>query len=195
MKRHDENHERPLGPDGRERPLPADDPRVSAFVLGELEGDELVRFVAELDERPDLAAEVESFRGLGEVLSKRGRYAEAGAAYARAAELAPELVEAAYGQGLAAARAGDLQRAVAHFARAAELDPARAQTHTNLGVAYVKLGQLEKAAAAYARVVELEPENGRAHRYLSEVYGRLGRDEEGRRHWEIAARLAQTPGP
>ena len=65
--------------------------------------------------------------GAGDELVAAGRHAEAGAAYERAVELAPDSDELLFWAGLADAQAGDIERAVARVRGAIEIHPGCAQ--------------------------------------------------------------------
>lgn len=65
--------------------------------------------------------------GIGDDLVAEGRHAEAGAAYERAVELAPESDELLFWAGLADAEAGDLERGVARVRGAIAIQPGWAE--------------------------------------------------------------------
>lgn len=108
----------------------------------------------------------EAWYNLGLVRARRGRPAEAEAAYERALALDPDHAPALNNLAIALAAAGDLAAARRHLGRATAADPAYAEAWLNLGVVLDQSGDPAGALAALERAVALDPENPRIRQAL-----------------------------
>ena len=124
---------------------------------------------------------------LGWVLRWRGLPDEAIAAFERARELNPNVVDARAGEPLI--RAGRAVEAVPIIERALRLDPfAAPATLASLGHAHYLLGDYGKAADALAACVQRAPGFAFCHRLLAAAYAETGRQAEAARHAREAMR-------
>ncbi len=108
----------------------------------------------------------ETWYNLGLVRARRGRPAEARAAYEEAIALDPSHAPAHNNLGIALAAAGDLAAARRHLERAAAADPGYAEAWLNLGVVLDQSGDPAAALAAVERAAALEPGNPRIREAL-----------------------------
>src|SRR5580692_11682037 len=90
------------------------------------------------------------------VLSLKGRFAEAVAAYDRALAVRPD-PDALRGRGHALQGLGLLPQALASYAQALALNPSDMQAHYKQGVVLGELGRADEALAAYDRLLALQP--------------------------------------
>ena len=91
------------------------------------------------------------------VLRVLGRTGEAIAAYERAAALAPESFDAAFGLGLLLKEASQFEAAAAALRNAILLQPGAARAWFALGVVEQDRRSISEAAAAYEKALEYEP--------------------------------------
>jgi protein O-GlcNAc transferase len=92
----------------------------------------------------------------GNVLSLKGRFAEAVASYDRALALRPD-ADALRGRGHALQGMGLLPEALASYARVLALNPQDVHALYKQGVVLNELGRTDEALAAYDRVLALDP--------------------------------------
>jgi tetratricopeptide (TPR) repeat protein len=113
---------------------------------------------------------------LGDILTRRGRSAEAVGILLRAAALAATDVRAWRGLGRALAQQRRWDEAVLVYEEALRLDPAHARTHIELGDARRSRSGGHAAVAwgeafsHYQRAVSLDPEDAEAHRRLGQAH-------------------------
>jgi len=140
-----------------------------------------------------------SWAQLGWVLRWRGSPEEAIAAFERARELNPNVVDARAGDALILA--GRAVEAVPIIERALRLDPfAAPETLASLGHAYYLLGDYGRAAEALKTCAQRAPRYAYCHRLLAAAYAETGRQLEAAHHareailenpeWTIAATRA-----
>lgn len=89
----------------------------------------------------------------------RGKFEEAGTAYARAVALMPDYAEAQANLGLVRMLSGNLDDAVSRQLEAIRLDPDLAEAHYNLANAYSRQGRYEEAVTSYEEAVRLKPDS------------------------------------
>ncbi len=114
----------------------------------------------------------------GKLLSGAGKHAEAAAAFARAAALAPDFAEAHNHLGLAFRDQGRLTDAVESYRRALAIRADYIEVHNNLGAALQLQGKLDDALASYRRAVDLAPDFGQPYLNLGRLLEALG-DKSG----------------
>jgi tetratricopeptide (TPR) repeat protein len=120
----------------------------------------------------------------GEALASSARLNDAIAAYDRALELDPKLVDAYVGRGFVLAHTGASEAAIDNFAAALRLAPNHPRAHFGLGRALRQQGHYAEAVAHLERAIQLNPELGSAYVELIRA----------QRAWEVsieAARAAQ----
>jgi len=100
-----------------------------------------------------------TYSNLGVVLKARGRLREAIAAYRRAIELKPELVDAYHNLGNALREDGQADAGANAYRRVIQLRPNSADAYNNLGNALRDAGHLQEAIAAYQEAIRLKPHN------------------------------------
>jgi tetratricopeptide (TPR) repeat protein len=90
--------------------------------------------------------------------------------YARAFQLDPQLVTAAYNAGVVEGRIGHLHEAAAWFERALKVDPKHADAAYNAGHTYYELKDYKKAAARWELAMKLEPDDFQIAKRLVQTY-------------------------
>jgi tetratricopeptide (TPR) repeat protein len=112
---------------------------------------------------------------LGTLHVRRGRRAEARAAFARALALQPSHPEANNSMGALLAEEGDLERAIPYFQAALAAKPNDADALNNLGYALVQSGRADgQAEQLLRRAIELRPDFAEAYNSLGIFHGRQG---------------------
>lgn len=155
---------------------------------------EAIGALSEAGDAADQHAEVQA--ALAEAYRAQGWIEEAGRAFARAAELAPEQAGYAYSGAELLAESGDLAAAEQGLTRALARRPHEAAWHDALGQVLAELGRGEGALRAFQRAHELAPAEPRYLRRLGRAQLALGRYPEALASLE-AARDADpgAPGP
>jgi tetratricopeptide (TPR) repeat protein len=154
----------------------------------------------------ELAREVERIRdaprpGVGDVRARlefeRGLDLEdddpkaAAAAYARALERDPDLVDACVNLGRLQHEAGDAAEAVRLYRRALERSPDDPIVHFNLALALEDTRGAEAAVVHYERALDLDPDFADAHFNLAGLCERLGRAADALRHYRAYQKLTR----
>ncbi len=145
---------------------------VIRFVLGSLSILALVVLSAAADTLPNLAKalvaqqelvadrpyDAEIHNDYGNLLVLAGRSQEAGEAYRRAIELAPDATLARYNLGVLLQQSGRWKRALAEFQGLLEIDAHHARAHYQLGMLFHLRNQRSKAVEHYAQAFAYDPE-------------------------------------
>jgi tetratricopeptide (TPR) repeat protein len=126
---------------------------------------------------------------LGEALSKRGRYEEAGRQFAEVLAVHPDDVAALVQQGIARARQGKPDEAVQAFSEALRLQPNNAVARSSFGNVLAQQGRHEEAVRQFEAALQAEPGNAAAHNNLAISLRKLGRVSEAISHYREAIRL------
>lgn len=118
--------------------------------------------------------------GLGDILRREERFAEARAAYDAALALVPEPQPSHwaiyFSRGICAERSGDFPATEADMRQALKLNPDQPQVLNYLGYSYVDRGEnLDEALDMIKRAVKAEPDSGMIIDSLAWAYFRLGR--------------------
>ena len=121
---------------------------------------------------------------------EKGDDGVADAAYARAAELAPDNAEYQFQHGLRLAGAGKIEQATAVFKRAVKLDPKHVQATSMLGVVHAQAGDDAAALEWFAKAVELDPRHATAHGNIGQIYQNQGKAEEALAAYDKAVAAA-----
>lgn len=119
---------------------------------------------------------------------------QAGQAYAKAVEAAPEWVEARINLGTTLYQLGRMEEALQHFSTAVRLEPDNALAEFNLGCVLEQLGRTEGAIAHLARAVELSPSLADGHLNLALAYEKRGQIQSALRHLSLYVRY-EPNGP
>jgi tetratricopeptide (TPR) repeat protein len=114
------------------------------------------------------------------------------AAYARALELDPDLLEAYVNLGRLAHEAGDALRAVRLYHLALERSPDDPVVHFNLALALEDARGPGPAASHYERAIALDPSFADAHFNLAGVCEKLGRKADALRHYPAYKKLTEV---
>jgi tetratricopeptide (TPR) repeat protein len=118
---------------------------------------------------------VEQLLAQGERHLEAGRWADAEAAFRRAAETEPLSAAALSKLGVALIRQGRRDDAEQAFARAVAANPGYAPAWSNLGNVYREKDQTAKALEAYERAIAADPDYYVAHENLAALYAQMGR--------------------
>lgn len=114
------------------------------------------------------------------------------AAYGRALELDPQLVDAYVNLGRLAHEAGDAVRATRLYHLALEHAPDDPVLHFNLALALEDTGPTTAAAAHYERALSLDPDFADAHYNLARLCEQLGRKADALRHYRAYKKLTEV---
>jgi len=115
----------------------------------------------------------------------------AAAAYARALEQDPELVDACVNLGRLHHEAGDAPEAVRLYQRALACSPDDPIVHFNLALALEDTDGAQPAAAHYEQALALDPDFADAHFNLAGLCERLGRSTDALRHYRAYQKLTR----
>lgn len=129
------------------------------------------------------ANNVGAHRGLGTLLTRTGRAAEARAEMARVHELDPRHPggsDAALGAGFRLRNEKNYDQAIAQMRKALELDPSVARAHFQLGLTLVEAGKLDEGITELENAVRLAQNNVRFQASVGWAYALAGRTEEAR---------------
>lgn len=120
------------------------------------EVDEAIWILEDVARRfPDSAA---TYRRLGMARLRRRNYLDARAAYRRALELDPDMVDAHHGLGSVLCGMGEVREGLEHFFRAVALAPDNAAVHNDIGSAFVSLGNPVEGRKSFQHAATLRPE-------------------------------------
>jgi len=125
-------------------------------------------------------------------LHRRGRLAEAAAAYREAVSLAPQLAELRFNLGTTLHAQGRLDEAIDCYREAVARDPSLAVAHDNLGNALAARGDHDAAVASYTRALAAAPDHVPARYNLGVALQRCGRHGEAVAHYREV--IAHAPG-
>jgi arylsulfatase A-like enzyme/Tfp pilus assembly protein PilF len=114
----------------------------------------------------------------GDVLLRRGSYAEAVARFEAALARDPDNRFAVHRSGLALLRKGDLPRALVRLRRAVELDPNQPEARAALAEALGKAGQHAAAVEQWQEAARLQPGRAEVWANLGSALGRSGKPAE-----------------
>jgi tetratricopeptide (TPR) repeat protein len=120
--------------------------------------------------------------------------AQAGEAYRKAVEAAPEWVEARINLGTTMYQLGRMEEAREQFVSAIKLEPLNALAEFNLGCVLEQLGRTEDAIAHLAHAVELTPSLADGHLNLALAYEKKGQIQNALRHLSLYVRY-EPNGP
>jgi predicted O-linked N-acetylglucosamine transferase (SPINDLY family) len=120
----------------------------------------------------------QAYLGLGAALKNQGKLDEALAAYRKAIEIEPDLVEASYNLGNALKTLGRLDEAVVAYRHTIRIRPGLLQAHCNLGNALCDQGQPDEAVAAFRQAIRIKPDHANAHLNLGSTLSEQGKIEE-----------------
>ncbi|RMF73382.1 MAG: tetratricopeptide repeat protein [Acidobacteria bacterium] len=149
-------------------------------------------WLAETERHPDSAV---AHFNLGLAYTCQGHVNSAEAAYRRALELDPSLVEAWVNLGGVLLLKWDFRGAVEAIERALALRDDLVIAHYNRGQAYLYLGDAERVVESNRRVVELAPDHAAGRYFLAVGLLACGRVEEARRELSQAMALGHRPAP
>ena len=135
---------------------------ISANRLKELlTGAAQVESIARWQKRPRIRAYTQE--SCGHAKGNEGNYKGAIAAYNKAIELNPDLVDVYINRGTAKGALGDFEGAIEDFNTAIRLNPEDVSAYNNRGNAKKALGNTKEAIADYNTAIQLDPENIRAY--------------------------------
>jgi tetratricopeptide (TPR) repeat protein len=137
--------------------------------------------------------------GLGNALTKQGRFEEAIEQYEKALQINPRYVEAHFNAGGALQKLGQFERAVTHYEEVVRHKPLQlqgpespsnrpnyAEAHNNLGVALARLGRVEESAGHFQKSIHLRPQFAAAHYNWGKALTGAGRLKDATKHYENA---------
>jgi len=125
-------------------------------------------------------------------LEARGDNAGAEAAYGKAIELDPDLVDAYINLGRLAHERFDIETASRWYEQALALDPDDSVAHYNLALTLEDKKRPAVAIAHYLRAVEVDPDFADAHFNLARLFEGSGRRAEALRHLLIYRQLVSS---
>lgn len=111
-----------------------------------------------------------AWNNLGNMLAADDPH-EAIAAYQRAVELAPELVQGWYNLGVLHRRVRNIEESVLAYCKAVELEPAESVVYERFGFLLYALGRFSEAARVYRLWLTKEPDSPVAHHMLAAMTG------------------------
>lgn len=123
---------------------------------------------------------------LGSLNFAQGEYAEALAAFERAAESAPRPALPVAYRADALRELGRIRAAIAAYEEALALEPNLAHAVGNLGLTLLSVGQTERALELTRRAAELAPDSGPAQMDLGSALHQLGRLEDAMEAYALA---------
>lgn len=115
----------------------------------------------------------------------------ASAAYARAVELDPGLVDACVNLGRLSHDRGDVDAAVRLYRQALEYSPDDPIVHFNLAIALEDTKHVDDAIRHYCRALDLDGDFADAHYNVATLYERLGHGVDALRHYHAYKRLTE----
>lgn len=119
-------------------------------------------------------------------LHKKGRLAEAKAAYRQLLQIAPDQFIALHMLGVLESDAGNYQQAEILLSRAVAMDARSAEAHMSLGVALNGLKRHDAARESYRTALALRPNYALALSNLGNASAALGRYQEARESYDRA---------
>jgi tetratricopeptide (TPR) repeat protein len=122
----------------------------------------------------------------GTDLLRTGRYQEAEAQFARAAELSSHDYLPHYYLGWTRFQVGDFQGAIDASLTALDLNPNYVPTQVVLGATYLRLGEPQRAEGYLDKALEIAPERAEVLYYMAVCDSELGKWEQARDHFEGA---------
>ena len=133
---------------------------------------------------------------LGNAYSNVNNSTDARAAYSKAIELDPALVQARInlGNNLLSQEPKDFAMAEEHFMKAVELTPNEPNPHDLLGDVHRAQGDLDSAYKDYTAAAELAPDLGSAFQQRGHVNSFLGYYDEAREDYSRSAELEDARG-
>ncbi len=164
-----------------------------ALARARLLAGELTRAAAELERAAELRPQdfwAHFYQGV--CAHRRGRYADAAAAFGTAAALAPACAPVYHNRALARAAAGDTEAALRDYDRALGLDPTLAAAALNRGVLHYQQGRYAQALDDMRRALGHGGDPAAAHYNLALVH--LARGDQAAAGREAAAALRAAPG-
>src|SRR5512139_1546890 len=130
---------------------------------------------------------------LGRYYHGQLRYQRAIAAYRRALEMDPGMVDALNGMGTAYAESEVLARARQQFEAALKLQPRSVYTYNNLGFVNYLAGDYPAAVEAYKQALRLDGRHEKARQNLVLAYQKMGNAEQVARTEVPAVAAAPLP--
>jgi protein O-mannosyl-transferase len=130
-----------------------------------------------------------AYSNLGNVLTARGKTAEAMDYYRRAIELNPSLFEAYNNLGSLLAASGHINEAITAYGRALQLRPDDFSAHYNLAGDLAACGRTNEAIAHFQEAIRLQPGLVEAHNNFGNLLASLGRLDEAALHLQQALNL------
>jgi tetratricopeptide (TPR) repeat protein len=131
------------------------------------------------------------YRHNGDQLEKRGKCAEALAAFGEALRRNPKDSRALAGLARCSGRLGRYEAALSWYDQALAQTPNDARLWSGRAIALYRRGDLPQAAASFRRAVEIDPRYAAAWRNLGVVLAKLGQPTEAARAYRRA--LAANP--
>src|SRR5512139_1788563 len=130
---------------------------------------------------------------LGRYYHGQLRYGRAIAAYRRALEMDPGMVDAMNAMGAAYAESGNLTLAREQFEAALKLQPESVYTYNNLGFVNYLAGDYPAAVQAYKQALRLDGRHEKARQNLVLAYDKMGAGEQIARTEVLAVAAAPQP--
>jgi tetratricopeptide (TPR) repeat protein len=158
------------------------------------EAGESVRLLTKaLQLQPDHSGSIEALplvlEAHGKELLKRGRFAEAAAAFTQLEKISPSNVMATNLLGVALIQEKKFPEAIAALIRAAAKDERNPTVHNNLGSAYARSNQSADAERHFKLAIQYHPGHAGAHLNLARLLESANKREEAADHYQAVLRL------
>lgn len=161
-------------------------------MTSEVGRERLDRCLRQVERRPDSAS---AHYNLGLAYTARGMVGQAEAAYRKALEIDPGLVEAWVNLGGTLLLKWDFQGSLEANRQALALRDDLVLAHYNIGQACMYLKDPEGVVRSCRRVIELDPEHAAGHYFLAVGLLALGQAAEAREESARAQALGHSPSP
>jgi serine/threonine-protein kinase len=130
-----------------------------------------------------------AYKWLGRFYETHGRYGEAVEQFKRVVELAPDSVDGYSNLGAVYTEQGKYPEAIDVLERSIKIQPT-ASALNNVGAVYFYQRRYAEAARSYELAAQMTPDDYPIFGNLAEAYGQMGKQEESRRNYAQALKLA-----
>lgn len=136
-----------------------------------------------------------AFAGLGDTLGKKGRHAEAVAAYRQALKLENNDPYTYCNLGTSLHQMGEHKEALKYFGEAIRQKPDLVKAHNNRGVTLYALDRMKEALKNFEKADSIQPNTPEILNNIGVTLGRLGKKKEAHNYFEEVLRLQPDYAP